>query len=67
MNFTEDQLEAYISNLIFSVNKLNAFDVAERYGLDIEERDRMYNAYRPITIVNSFTLQELELVEAKVY
>ena len=60
MNFTEDQLEAYISNLIFSVNKLNAFDVAERYGLDIEERDRMYNAYRPITIVNSFTLQELK-------
>lgn len=60
MNFTEDQLEDYISNLIFSVNKLNAFDVAEKYGLDIEERDRMYNAYRPITIVNSFTLQELK-------
>lgn len=60
MNFTKDQLEDYISNLIFSVNKLNAFDVAEKYGLDIEERDRMYNAYRPITIVNSFTLQELK-------
>lgn len=60
MNFTKDQLEDYISNLIFSVNKLNAFDVAEKYGLDIEERDRMYNAYRPITIVNSLTLQELK-------
>lgn len=60
MNFTEDQLEAYISNLIFLVNKLNAFDVAEKYGLDIEERDRMYNVYWPIIVVNSFTVQELK-------
>lgn len=60
MNFTKDQLEDYISNLIFSVNKLNAFDVAEKYGLDIEERDRIRNVYWPIIVVNSFTLQELK-------